>query len=112
MDKNHIMRKSRKILTNNNNPGKKFVLNFNSKSVSLTPYYSSTVDHLTDDGSIYVSLCNGQGGTAADHPRRDWCNNWQIVAQAACAELVLSEAVPFLSHNFQEYSSTGFRWHM
>lgn len=64
---------------------------------------------LEEGGEVYVSLCRGQGGTPADRPRRKWHDSWQVVAMAACADLVLQEVVPFVAHSLSDYSSTGFR---
>lgn len=69
----------------------------------------SAVEVLEEGGEVYVSLCRGQGGTPADRPRRKWHDSWQVVAMAACADLVLQEVVPFVAHSLSDYSSTGFR---
>ena len=43
------------------------------------------------DGEVWVTLMAGQGGTASERPgtARRWEDSWQIVAQAAAADLVL-----------------------
>lgn len=69
----------------------------------------SALEVLEEGGEVYVSLCRGQGGTPADRPRRKWHDSWQVVAMAACADLVLQEVVPFVAHSLSDYSSTGFR---
>ena len=56
-----------------------------------------------------VTLAQGQGGTPADQPKREWANSWQIVAMAAYADLILCHTVPFVAQHFPEYSCTGFR---
>lgn len=71
--------------------------------------FCSAVEVLEEGGEVYVSLCRGQGGTPADWPRRKWHDSWQVVAMAACADLVLQEVVPFVAHSLSDYSSTGFR---
>ncbi|XP_061166959.1 ferredoxin-fold anticodon-binding domain-containing protein 1-like [Saccostrea echinata] len=75
----------------------------------LKDFFCSAVDMLDDGGEIYVTLCKGQGGTPADQPRRKWHDSWQVVAMAACANLVLKEVVPFVAEKLSEYTSTGFR---
>ena len=69
----------------------------------------STVEHLTPNGCVYLTLCNGQGGTPADEPLREWYNSWQVVAQAAHAGLILTDVANFNTNDYPEYSSTGFR---
>ena len=64
---------------------------------------------MADRGEICVTLAQGQGGTPADQPQREWDNSWQIVAMAAESGLVLTDAHPFLEEAFPEYSCTGFR---
>ncbi|XP_062610331.1 ferredoxin-fold anticodon-binding domain-containing protein 1-like [Saccostrea cucullata] len=75
----------------------------------LKDFISSAVEVLDVGGEIYVTLCKGQGGTPADNPRRKWPDSWQVVAMAACANLVLQEIVPFHADKHSEYTSTGFR---
>lgn len=72
-------------------------------------YASSCVQVLAEDGEIHVSLCNGQGGTPADHPKREWHNSWQVAAMAAEAHLVLTDVRPFETEKYQSYKCTGYR---
>ena len=52
----------------------------------LEQFFQSAVGHIeADGGDICVSLCQGQGGTPADNPAREYCNTWQVVSQAAKA---------------------------
>jgi len=69
----------------------------------------SAVHLLHVDGEIYLTLCQGQGGTPADQPMRAWANSWQVVAMATYAGLVLINVIPFNKEQFQEYGSTGYR---
>ena len=64
---------------------------------------------LDDHGDVHVTLCNGQGGTPADQPMREWQNSWQVVAMAAEADLVLSSVHPFKSEEVESYKCTGYR---
>ena len=64
---------------------------------------------LDEHGDIHVALCNGQGGTPADQPMREWQNSWQVVAMAAEADLVLSSVQPFKSEEVESYKCTGYR---
>ncbi|KAM9299399.1 ferredoxin-fold anticodon-binding domain-containing protein 1 [Gastrophryne carolinensis] len=75
----------------------------------LCRFFHSCVEVLSPDGEIHVALCQGQGGTPADHPRREWHNSWQIVSMAAKAAFILSNVVPFSSDQYNGYQSTGYR---
>lgn len=70
---------------------------------------SSCVQVLAEGGEVHVSLCNGQGGTPADQPKREWHNSWQAVAMAAEADLILSAIHPFENDKHQSYKCTGYR---
>lgn len=75
----------------------------------LKNFFLSCVQVLSEDGEVHVSLCNGQGGTPADQPKREWHNSWQIAAMASEAHLVLSDVQPFESDKYQSYKCTGYR---
>lgn len=75
----------------------------------LKKFFLSCVQVLSEDGEVHVSLCNGQGGTPADQPKREWHNSWQVAAMAAEAHLILSDVQPFESEKYQSYKSTGYR---
>ncbi|XP_074468290.1 ferredoxin-fold anticodon-binding domain-containing protein 1 isoform X1 [Sebastes fasciatus] len=75
----------------------------------LKNFFLSCVQVLSEDGEVHVSLCNGQGGTPADHPKREWHNSWQVAAMAAEAHLILSDVCPFESEKYQSYKCTGYR---
>ncbi|XP_055004527.1 ferredoxin-fold anticodon-binding domain-containing protein 1 isoform X3 [Boleophthalmus pectinirostris] len=75
----------------------------------LKNFFHSCVRVLSEDGEIHVSLCNGQGGTPADQPKREWHNSWQVAAMAAEAQLILSDIRPFESEKYQSYKCTGYR---
>ncbi|KAF6725736.1 Ferredoxin-fold anticodon-binding domain-containing protein 1 [Oryzias melastigma] len=75
----------------------------------LRNFFLSCLQVLAKDGEVHVSLCNGQGGTPADEPRREWHNSWQVVAMAAEAGLILSAVYPFESSSRQGYKCTGYR---
>ncbi|XP_070412340.1 ferredoxin-fold anticodon-binding domain-containing protein 1 homolog isoform X1 [Nothobranchius furzeri] len=64
---------------------------------------------LAEDGEVHVSLCNGQGGTPVDKPKREWHNSWQVVAMATEAHLILSAVGPFENENYPSYKCTGYR---
>ena len=47
-------------------------------------YFASAAKHVElFEGEICVSLCQEQGGTPMDNPRRELGNSWQVVYQAA-----------------------------
>ncbi|NXW94699.1 FDXA1 protein, partial [Alopecoenas beccarii] len=75
----------------------------------LARFFRSSAEVLTEEGEIHVALCNGQGGTPADQPRREWHNSWQIVAVAAGAGFILSNIHPFKAETIQGYKCTGYR---
>ena len=51
----------------------------------LERFFSSAAHHIDNNGYICVSLCQGQGGTPLDNPRREHGNTWKVVSQAAKA---------------------------
>ncbi|CAL8364662.1 unnamed protein product [Lota lota] len=75
----------------------------------LKNFFLSCVQVLDEHGEVHVTLCNGQGGTPADQPTREWQNSWQVVAMAAEADLVLSSVQPFKSEEVESYKCTGYR---
>nr|XP_023669355.1 ferredoxin-fold anticodon-binding domain-containing protein 1 isoform X1 [Paramormyrops kingsleyae] len=75
----------------------------------LAKFFLSSIQVLKNGGEIHVALCNGQGGTPADKPTREWHNSWQAVAMAAEAGLILSQICPFDHEKYQSYKCTGYR---
>ncbi|KAM6907389.1 ferredoxin-fold anticodon-binding domain-containing protein 1 [Xenentodon cancila] len=75
----------------------------------LKKFFLSCVQVLAEGGEVHVSLCNGQGGTPADQPKREWHNSWQVAAMAAEAGLILSAIQPFENETLQSYKCTGYR---
>uniref|UniRef100_A0A8C0AXN1 phenylalanine--tRNA ligase n=1 Tax=Buteo japonicus TaxID=224669 RepID=A0A8C0AXN1_9AVES len=75
----------------------------------LAQFFHGSAEVLTVEGEIHVALCNGQGGTPADRPRREWHNSWQIVAVAAGAGFILSNVHPFKADTIHGYKCTGYR---
>ncbi|NWX89084.1 FDXA1 protein, partial [Nothoprocta pentlandii] len=75
----------------------------------LAQFFSSCAEVLAEKGEVHVALCNGQGGTPADRPRREWHNSWQIVAVAAGARFILSDVRPFSAESIHGYKCTGYR---
>ncbi|XP_074417417.1 ferredoxin-fold anticodon-binding domain-containing protein 1 isoform X2 [Larus michahellis] len=75
----------------------------------LARFFHSSAEVLTEEGEVHVALCNGQGGTPADQPRREWHNSWQIVAVAAGAGFILSNVRPFKAETIHGYKCTGYR---
>ncbi|NXQ45390.1 FDXA1 protein, partial [Catharus fuscescens] len=75
----------------------------------LAGFFHSCTELLAQEGEIHVALCNGQGGTPADQPRREWHNSWQIVAVAAAAGFILSDVQPFKAETIEGYTCTGYR---
>ncbi|XP_035411719.1 ferredoxin-fold anticodon-binding domain-containing protein 1 isoform X1 [Cygnus atratus] len=75
----------------------------------LAHFFHSCAEVLTEEGEVHVALCNGQGGTPADQPRREWHNSWQIVAVAAGAGFILSNVHPFKAETIHGYKCTGYR---
>ncbi|NXY24207.1 FDXA1 protein, partial [Atrichornis clamosus] len=75
----------------------------------LACFFRSASEVLAEEGEVHVALCNGQGGTPADQPRREWHNSWQIVAVAAGAGFILSNVHPFKAETIRGYQCTGYR---
>ncbi|KAM3923446.1 ferredoxin-fold anticodon-binding domain-containing protein 1 [Leptodactylus fuscus] len=75
----------------------------------LSNFFRSCADVLIPKGEIHVALCQGQGGTPADQPKREWHNSWQVVAMAASAGFILTSVVPFDPDLHNGYQSTGYR---
>ncbi|XP_078370079.1 ferredoxin-fold anticodon-binding domain-containing protein 1-like [Oculina patagonica] len=76
----------------------------------LERFFASAARHVEPyKGDICVSLCQGQGGTPLDNPRRELGNTWQVVYQAAKAGLILNAVYPFRSIDYTSYRSAGFR---
>ncbi|XP_029817931.1 ferredoxin-fold anticodon-binding domain-containing protein 1 [Manacus vitellinus] len=75
----------------------------------LAHFFRSSAEVLAEEGEVHVALCNGQGGTPADQPRREWHNSWQIVAVAAGAGFILSDVHPFNAETIHGYKCTGYR---
>ncbi|NWV33631.1 FDXA1 protein, partial [Grantiella picta] len=75
----------------------------------LARFFQSCADVLAEEGEVHVALCNGQGGTPADQPPREWHNSWQIVAVAAAAGFILSHVHPFGAETIHGYKCTGYR---
>ncbi|XP_033125307.1 ferredoxin-fold anticodon-binding domain-containing protein 1-like isoform X2 [Anneissia japonica] len=72
-------------------------------------FFISASKFLVPDGKVLMTLCNGQGGTPADKPQREWFNSWQVVAMASYADLILTHTEEFVAEDFPEYSCTGYR---
>ncbi|NWR35723.1 FDXA1 protein, partial [Tachuris rubrigastra] len=75
----------------------------------LAHFFRSSAEVLAEEGEVHVALCNGQGGTPMDQPRREWHNSWQIVAVAAGAGFILSNVHPFNAETIHGYKCTGYR---
>ncbi|NXD29976.1 FDXA1 protein, partial [Spelaeornis formosus] len=75
----------------------------------LASFFHSCTEVLAQEGEVHVALCNGQGGTPADQPRREWHNSWQIVAVAAAAGFILSDVHLFKAEAIDGYKCTGYR---
>ncbi|CAH2320285.1 ferredoxin-fold anticodon-binding domain-containing 1 [Pelobates cultripes] len=75
----------------------------------LARFFHSCTDVLSQNGDIHVALCQGQGGTPADQPMREWHNSWQVTAMAAKAGFILTSVVPFGCDEHNGYQCTGYR---
>ncbi|XP_068702732.1 ferredoxin-fold anticodon-binding domain-containing protein 1-like [Montipora foliosa] len=76
----------------------------------LDRFFASAAKHVEPfKGDVCVSLCQGQGGTPLDNPRRELGNTWQVVYQAAKSGLILHAVYPFTSTDYHYYRSAGFR---
>jgi hypothetical protein len=72
-------------------------------------FFCSALGILAPEGKIFVTLAQGQGGTPADQPIREWHDSWQVVAVATNSDLILTAVHSFNADDYPEYCSTGFR---
>ena len=100
-------RKFYRIVFNFPHPGGKNCMATNRKL--LSDFFMSAETVLCDGGEIWLTLCDGQGGTPADNRQREWHNSWQVVGMAAKANLILTRVVAFDSETYIRYRSTGHR---
>ncbi|CAL7939434.1 unnamed protein product [Xylocopa violacea] len=75
----------------------------------LRQFFISASTLLKNNGQVFVTLCNGQGGTSIDNPPRRWDDSWKIIEMAAHGNFVLTEIEPFAWSSFQNYIVTGYR---
>jgi len=75
----------------------------------LKNFFISSEKMIKENGQILVTLCNGQGGTPMDNPKRHWNDSWKIVEMAAHGNFILTRVEPFLWQSFQNYIVTGYR---
>ncbi|XP_015178814.1 PREDICTED: mitochondrial ribosome-associated GTPase 2 isoform X2 [Polistes dominula] len=58
---------------------------------------------------VLITLCNGQGGTPMDKPKRNWNDSWKVTEMAAHGNFILTKIEPFLWSYFPSYVVTGYR---
>lgn len=58
---------------------------------------------------VLITLCNGQGGTPMDEPKRNWNDSWKVTEMAAHGNFILTKIDPFLWSYFPIYVVTGYR---
>lgn len=75
----------------------------------LKNFFVSCEKVIRENGQILVTLCNGQGGTSMDNPKRRWDDSWKIVEMAAHGDFILTRIEPFLWQSFRNYVVTGYR---
>lgn len=100
-------RKFHPIVFNFPHPGGKNCMATNRKL--LSDFFMSAEKVLRDDGEIWLTLCDGQGGTPADKQQREWQNSWQVVGMAAKANVILTRVEDFNSQTYLGYQSKGYR---
>ena len=74
----------------------------------LERFFASAAHHVDNNGNICVSLCQGQGGTPMDNPRREHGNTWQVVSQAAKAGST-AECIKFNHKNYKFLDCDWFK---
>lgn len=75
----------------------------------LRDFFMSSEKMIKKNGQVLVTLCNGQGGTPMDEPRRRWDDSWKIVEMAAHGNFILTRVELFLWRSFRDYIVTGYR---
>lgn len=72
-------------------------------------FFISSQKMIKENGQVLVTLCNGQGGTPMDNPKRRWDDSWKIVEMAAHGNFILTKIEPFLWQSFKDFVVTGYR---
>lgn len=75
----------------------------------LKSFFVSCQKMIKENGQVLVTLCNGQGGTPMDNPKRRWDDSWKIVEMAAYGNFILTKVEPFLWQCFPDFVVTGYR---
>lgn len=75
----------------------------------LKQFFMSSARSLKSNGSVLVTLCNGQGGTPFDNPPRRWDDSWKVTEMAAHGDFVLNTVESFVQSLFPNYIVTGYR---
>ncbi|EFN72740.1 GTP-binding protein 5 [Camponotus floridanus] len=75
----------------------------------LKNFFVSSQKMIKENGQVLVTLCNGQGGTPMDNPKRRWDDSWKIVEMAAHGNFILTKIEPFSWQSFQDFVVTGYR---
>lgn len=75
----------------------------------LKSFFVSSQKMIKENGQVLVTLCNGQGGTPMDNPKRRWDDSWKIVEMAAHGNFILTKVEPFLWQSFPDFVVTGYR---
>lgn len=75
----------------------------------LKNFFTTVGNFLKSTGQVIVTLCNGQGGTPADNPQRNWNDSWQLVEMSAHGNFLLTDVQPFETSFFENYIVTGYR---
>ena len=80
------------------------------KNRELLKKFFMSVQHILQyNGQVFMSLCDGQGGTPVDRTLRKWNDSWQVTEMAAYGDFILIAIEPFDSLLFETYTVTGYR---
>lgn len=72
-------------------------------------FFTSVKSLLKEKGKVYLSLCDGQGGTPADGVKRNWNDTWKVTEMAAHGNFILKATELFDSSLFETYTVIGYR---
>lgn len=100
-------KKFNKVIFNFPHVGGKMKVHLNREL--LKEFFKSVNQIVDEDNLVIISLCQGQGGTPFDKPKRQWEDSWKVTEMAAYGDFILTDVQPFCRENFPGYTCIGYR---
>ena len=72
-------------------------------------FFISVKNIIHKNSKIFMTLCNGQGGTSFDSIKRHWNDSWQVTEMAAHGNFLLTAIESYEDSLFETYKVTGYR---